>query len=758
MGGNIVKNVFSIKTGVAIMIAVLFCAIAGFAWSLPAEPSLALKQEGNLMTLRWTEVEGSQEYILYYAPYPNADYINWISMQTLTECSFNLWPGIAFFVAVQAVKDEVGSKYSNIEVLNYPLEKPNDADKIKYLTTYAPRVWLPKDADYMPSSVEFAFTYMERFLNSDGNYWIKTKQELSSPSDDTLPLFKGNLNSAPVYAFWIEKSDGIVDLVYYFFFPYNRGKDVLGKTWGNHVGDWEHITIRLKPIDQKLHPTRVYASAHNFGEQYVWDANVDGAVSSVNSNYSLNVFAKFEDRSLWQFFLKDAKWLTERLIGPGIVDSTPSAIVFTYEQIHIFWKHIDGSLTETSWNGENWVNTRLSSPGVIDSAPSVVNASYRLHVFAKFKDSSLWEFYTDAGKWYPERRVDPGNVDSAPSAVVFTNEQPYVFWKHVDGSLANTYWNGEKWINEKLSTPGIIDSAPSVVNFNYSLHVFAKFDDSSLWQFYSDAGKWHTERLVNPGSVDSAPSAINGHDARIFVFWKHVDNSLRVTYWNVDKWINEELSTPGSVDSTCVPSAIYSGEDDRIHVIWKHVDGFLKDTYWTGQGWETDYPAFDGLAKYTDNSGQEHPAVYAALGSHGIWTQPGEHVYKRIHKSIDLGVKTITLVDEYLVDYTSEGTPWDTWQNIQTYDYNNKKGLGNSTWPIWMSDNFKDPGSGNDPTDPAAGPIYRWGNPNCECGLEICLPSPVNKCYEIFDFGECVLNNGPEGPISKGVWNPNVFE
>ena len=45
----------------------------------------------------------------------------------------------------------------------------------------------------------------------------------------------------PVGEFDVE----VADLVYFFYYPYNRGKEVLFTIWGNHVGDWEHITVRL---------------------------------------------------------------------------------------------------------------------------------------------------------------------------------------------------------------------------------------------------------------------------------------------------------------------------------------------------------------------------------------------------------------------------------------------------------------------------------------------------------------------------------
>ncbi len=37
---------------------------------------------------------------------------------------------------------------------------------------------------------------------------------------------------------------------------------------GNHVGDWEHVTIRL--VDRK--PSAMYISAHNFGGIYLWNS------------------------------------------------------------------------------------------------------------------------------------------------------------------------------------------------------------------------------------------------------------------------------------------------------------------------------------------------------------------------------------------------------------------------------------------------------------------------------------------------------
>ncbi len=149
-------------------------------------------------------------------------------------------------------------------------DPPEPDPRLEALVRYAPRVWMHPDEPYFPSSVEFAFPYMTRFADGDGNHWVRSTAALDSPSD-TLPFFGGDLDGAPVYAFYADKGSNIVDLVYFFYYPYNRGKEVVDTIWGNHVGDWEHITVRLTRLpDQTLTPVQAYLSAHSFGGVYEW--------------------------------------------------------------------------------------------------------------------------------------------------------------------------------------------------------------------------------------------------------------------------------------------------------------------------------------------------------------------------------------------------------------------------------------------------------------------------------------------------------
>eukprot|EP00727_Mastigamoeba_balamuthi_P012105 m51a1_g7517 hypothetical protein (134) ;mRNA; r:1587-2077 len=126
--------------------------------------------------------------------------------------------------------------------------------KLEALRMYAPRVWLaPAFEDqpaepFLPSSVEFAWRFMKR-EKRNGKWSLASTEPLADPNSD-LGFFKGDPQNAPIYAYWVHKPHvGAIDLVYFTFYPYNRGKFFCGKVWGNHVGDWEHIIVRHAHTD-----------------------------------------------------------------------------------------------------------------------------------------------------------------------------------------------------------------------------------------------------------------------------------------------------------------------------------------------------------------------------------------------------------------------------------------------------------------------------------------------------------------------------
>lgn len=170
-----------------------------------------------------------------------------------------------------------------------PGGEDRDAEKARILKKYAPRLWFRTDEIYFPSSVEWTFPYLKRIKDDTGKYWLVTKSPLlgeylfEGPEYKDVyehAYFQGDLESAVIYAFWVEKEVGaegeeetVIDLIYYIYYPFNRGKNCGGVRYENHVGDWEHLTVRLDKDDLD-NPLQIALAAHSFSNVYDW-ADID---------------------------------------------------------------------------------------------------------------------------------------------------------------------------------------------------------------------------------------------------------------------------------------------------------------------------------------------------------------------------------------------------------------------------------------------------------------------------------------------------
>jgi Putative metal-binding motif/PKD domain len=84
-------------------------------------PSLTVTISDVNVSLSWTDIQLATGYTLFYAPYPDASYIEQIDMGTAIGISLDLWGGAAFYVAVKAYNSSGSSEYSNIEYFDLPL-------------------------------------------------------------------------------------------------------------------------------------------------------------------------------------------------------------------------------------------------------------------------------------------------------------------------------------------------------------------------------------------------------------------------------------------------------------------------------------------------------------------------------------------------------------------------------------------------------------------------------------------------------------
>jgi len=171
-----------------------------------------------------------------------------------------------------------------------PVRPISDSSR-ELITKWAPRVWMHDEEVFNPSTVAFHLKNMEVRDASEqvqagapltpssvprgeetSTWHLNTPQDLECVNC-FRDFFSGQpLDQVPSYAFVTEHNDSCatVDVTYSLFYPFNYGKDVcvgidtgglcLGevKTFGNHVGDWEHVSLRL----QGGQPREIYLGVH----------------------------------------------------------------------------------------------------------------------------------------------------------------------------------------------------------------------------------------------------------------------------------------------------------------------------------------------------------------------------------------------------------------------------------------------------------------------------------------------------------------
>jgi hypothetical protein len=79
---------------------------------------------------------------------------------------------------------------------------------------------------------------------------------------------EGGRSDAPAVLVVVPKGDGVVDAFWFFFYSYNLGNTVFNVRFGNHVGDWEHTTVRF----HNGVPKAIFFSEHAGGEAYTYEA------------------------------------------------------------------------------------------------------------------------------------------------------------------------------------------------------------------------------------------------------------------------------------------------------------------------------------------------------------------------------------------------------------------------------------------------------------------------------------------------------
>ncbi|XP_017224140.1 hypothetical protein At1g04090 isoform X3 [Daucus carota subsp. sativus] len=189
-----------------------------------------------------------------------------------------------------AKKDGDAPSLSCLKNMKNDLSSMPNLDQIQALfKAYSPVVYFHPKEEYFPSSVSWFFqnggllytkgqeskpveieptgSNLPQNGSDDGAYW------LDLPTDKTASekVKKGDLADAGVYLHVKPALGGtFTDIAVWIFYPFNGAARAkiefvtvsLGRI-GEHVGDWEHVTLRISNFDGEL--KSVYFSQHNKG-------------------------------------------------------------------------------------------------------------------------------------------------------------------------------------------------------------------------------------------------------------------------------------------------------------------------------------------------------------------------------------------------------------------------------------------------------------------------------------------------------------
>ena len=141
---------------------------------------------------------------------------------------------------------------------------------------FAPYIVFHKEDKYRPCSVEWFFQRCE--LKTANKQYIKTLKPdhlINFNHEEARLVLRGehhrdgclehaqvyvHLRNAPRDAVTTER---LYDIQYWVFYPFNG--EILKNRIGEHEGDWEHITIRLKNVFTNPRVDSVFYSAHGKG-------------------------------------------------------------------------------------------------------------------------------------------------------------------------------------------------------------------------------------------------------------------------------------------------------------------------------------------------------------------------------------------------------------------------------------------------------------------------------------------------------------
>lgn len=167
-------------------------------------------------------------------------------------------------------------KVALIESDAVDISNVDDAQKNQIMIDYAPRIHMAQGDPYEAVSMDWTFDRFDRVMDENGDSRLVMNESIDGPHD-ICETFYGDQDSAVAYAFWVEKDNNYIDIVYFIYCPYDSGKYIwiVGNNVGGHPGDWEHFTLRFLKYEENgktyLRPVKSAFAAHTFAEIVSWE-------------------------------------------------------------------------------------------------------------------------------------------------------------------------------------------------------------------------------------------------------------------------------------------------------------------------------------------------------------------------------------------------------------------------------------------------------------------------------------------------------
>lgn len=190
----------------------------------------------------------------------------------------------------------VGSmKVEAVESEGVKISELTDDARYELLKTYAPRIWWDENEEYFATTMENAQANLEREMSANGYTYVIN--EVTTPKFMNDYLY-GEKDNAKAYAFATEKEHKYLDLSYFVYTPFNKAKKVVGMEFGDHIGDWEHVTVRLLKFTENgenfYRPVLLDYSTHNLRNYVTWDE-----IETVNETHPV-AYTAWGSHGMWK--------------------------------------------------------------------------------------------------------------------------------------------------------------------------------------------------------------------------------------------------------------------------------------------------------------------------------------------------------------------------------------------------------------------------------------------------------------------------